>query len=57
MKRPRIFSLILLAVIASLFTFASGCAKSGAAPTNMEESLSPPSPADPDTPTETQLDQ
>lgn len=57
MKRPRIFSLILLAVIASLFAFASGCAKPGASSTNMEESLSPPPPADPDTPTETPLEQ
>ena len=57
MKRPRILSLILLAAVASLFAFAPGCAKPGSAPTNMEESLSAPPPADPDTPTETPLEQ
>ena len=57
MKRPRIFSLILLVAVTSLFAFAPGCAKPGASSTNMEESISPPLPADPDTPTETPLEQ
>lgn len=57
MKRPRIFSLILLVAVTSLFAFAPGCAKPGASSTNMEEGLSAPPPADPDTPTETPLEQ